>query len=431
MKKAHVVIGLAAVVMMCLGADHGGAFVAKMGFPGGKVRMDHDQAGVLHIAWVNGGVRYARSLDGGATWQDYGIVPGSSDVYEWWVSVSGDSEGNGHIVYSSGLQRLYYNKFDGTSWTGKETAYTGHLPIVPGITVDTSGQVFVSMKVEAAGEGWTISCVRRNPQTGQWSGKEVLSQIGVYEPGAAFMDADDQGRVACVWQSGRPAIPRSRVFENGAWSGIRSLPGRGGAGDPFVAFGQDGKMVATWAEYTNTGSGWIIDGIFMSHYTTSWSPAVRVSPNSDLQGDVWPCTTIDENGITWISWTEGKFSAAHCWLAAYSESDGWLYRQTLPYNVAQWSSVIDGKGDRIYVVWDSAEGLYFDSFNVGAWPGQRIHGDIDIDGWCDGEDLIRLSIAFGTQNGHPKWDAGADLDNNGTIDGNDLAVIGANFGMSN
>jgi hypothetical protein len=55
--------------------------------------------------------------------------------------------------------------------------------------------------------------------------------------------------------------------------------------------------------------------------------------------------------------------------------------------------------------------------------------DLNGDGEVDGIDVVRLSVAFGSSNGQPRFDAGVDLDTNAMIDGNDLAILAGDFGV--
>ncbi|HEX2251784.1 MAG TPA: GDSL-type esterase/lipase family protein [Thermoanaerobaculia bacterium] len=59
---------------------------------------------------------------------------------------------------------------------------------------------------------------------------------------------------------------------------------------------------------------------------------------------------------------------------------------------------------------------------------QFLVGDISRDGRVDGDDLISLALAFGTQRGMSAYRGVADLDNDDVVDGEDLALLAANFG---
>jgi lysophospholipase L1-like esterase len=55
-------------------------------------------------------------------------------------------------------------------------------------------------------------------------------------------------------------------------------------------------------------------------------------------------------------------------------------------------------------------------------------GDISRDGRVDGDDLISLALAFGTQRGMSAYRGVADLNNDDAVNGMDLALLAANFG---
>lgn len=56
-------------------------------------------------------------------------------------------------------------------------------------------------------------------------------------------------------------------------------------------------------------------------------------------------------------------------------------------------------------------------------------GDISRDGRVDGEDLVALALAFGTQRGDSRFRGFADLDGDDDVDGDDLAILASNFGQ--
>jgi len=61
---------------------------------------------------------------------------------------------------------------------------------------------------------------------------------------------------------------------------------------------------------------------------------------------------------------------------------------------------------------------------------QFLAGDLNRDGRVDGEDLVMLALAFGTQRGDPRFKDAADLNTDGAVDGKDLAILAASFGQS-
>jgi hypothetical protein len=57
-------------------------------------------------------------------------------------------------------------------------------------------------------------------------------------------------------------------------------------------------------------------------------------------------------------------------------------------------------------------------------------GDLNRDGRVDGQDLVTLALAFGTQRADPRFNGVADLNADGKVDGKDLAILASNFGKS-
>lgn len=52
------------------------------------------------------------------------------------------------------------------------------------------------------------------------------------------------------------------------------------------------------------------------------------------------------------------------------------------------------------------------------------------DASVDGVDILKLSVAFGTSTGAPRYDPAADLNEDGVVDGADLALVAGDFGRS-
>lgn len=61
-------------------------------------------------------------------------------------------------------------------------------------------------------------------------------------------------------------------------------------------------------------------------------------------------------------------------------------------------------------------------------PKPVLNGDIDKDNRVNGNDLILLALAFGSNVGSTRYNAAADLNKDDTINGQDLAILAANFG---
>jgi hypothetical protein len=54
--------------------------------------------------------------------------------------------------------------------------------------------------------------------------------------------------------------------------------------------------------------------------------------------------------------------------------------------------------------------------------------DANGDGIVDGIDVVRLSVAFGSSTGQPRFNATTDFDSSGQVDGTDLAFLAGDFG---
>ncbi len=65
----------------------------------------------------------------------------------------------------------------------------------------------------------------------------------------------------------------------------------------------------------------------------------------------------------------------------------------------------------------------------GTSEAMRTLADATGDGYVDGVDLLRLSVAFASDPVNARWDPTVDLDRDGIISGVDLALMAANFAM--
>lgn len=74
---------------------------------------------------------------------------------------------------------------------------------------------------------------------------------------------------------------------------------------------------------------------------------------------------------------------------------------------------------------------YKDAYNIGLFYRQyELLGDIVYDRKIDIFDVVKASIAYGSQGGEPKWDPEADLDPNGSIDIFDVVIVTSKYGTT-
>jgi len=59
-----------------------------------------------------------------------------------------------------------------------------------------------------------------------------------------------------------------------------------------------------------------------------------------------------------------------------------------------------------------------------------IEGDVDYDGDVDIFDIVTIVGAYGTEEGHPKYNAHCDIDGDGDIDIYDIVAAAGNYGES-
>lgn len=59
-----------------------------------------------------------------------------------------------------------------------------------------------------------------------------------------------------------------------------------------------------------------------------------------------------------------------------------------------------------------------------------IEGDVDYDGDVDIFDIVTIAGAYGTEEGHPKYNAHCDIDGDGDIDIFDIVIACGHYGES-
>ncbi len=59
----------------------------------------------------------------------------------------------------------------------------------------------------------------------------------------------------------------------------------------------------------------------------------------------------------------------------------------------------------------------------------RSPADVTGDGEIDGVDVVRISVAFGSMTGEPRFNSTVDFDDSGLVDGADLAILASDFGL--
>jgi hypothetical protein len=68
------------------------------------------------------------------------------------------------------------------------------------------------------------------------------------------------------------------------------------------------------------------------------------------------------------------------------------------------------------------------AFNIQLVTADEPNPDLNADGKVDLADLIIAGGAFGSREGHPRWNPIADLNEDGKVNMIDLGIIAKNFG---
>ena len=391
------------------------------------------RAGVIHLVYMGekGGVYYMRSTTDGSTWEGPWGIEGASDANNKTgrPAVAGDSQGNAHITWSNGSNAAFHSMFSGTSNGAKETAISSNIVVEPDITVDSNDVVHVIAMVND-GE-WFIGH-SQNPG-GNWESLRTVSEKFAHaQVGAPSISADDVGSCHAGWkQEGGGSFPKYARFDTtaNAWSDFATMEQSAGSGDVYVETSPDGFPRVTWAEYRNSG-GWFVYGIMFSwRGPDGWHHLGKISPGGSISEGFAPATpriAVDDLGRSYISWvaTDRLHLAVHD-----ASNNSWPIPDIyVTEGNRQYYHGTCANGSHAFLCYEDNRGGLFLSWGSPEDPPGPVQGDVNGDGRVNGEDLFRLSFAFGASPGHPRWNENADLDNNGIIDGTDLAILGGNFG---
>ncbi len=178
--------------------------------------------GVLHLAWcwrdspdaaTNHDIYYARSRDGGQTWENsagaplampitvqsnamvFAIAKGQNLINS--CSLATDAQGRPHIAYycngPDGVPQYFHLWFDGRAWSAQQVSQrkraftlggTGTLQIPisrPEIAVSRNGTAYLITRDQEFGGGLRLYAAR--PPYSQWQAMDVLfEQLGEWEP---------------------------------------------------------------------------------------------------------------------------------------------------------------------------------------------------------------------------------------------------------
>lgn len=238
-----------------------------------------------------------------------------------------------------------------------------------------------------------------------------------------------------------------------------------------LEFGADGNVIAN-NTISNVGLGFgTLDAswnIFSGNNVTSNGRGLGINVNSDYN-------VISDNIITAPEWviavhachynniTRNYIANGQIGIYLPDSSDNMLYYNTIVNNLLQASTTYGGFTS-LHNFWDSGypsggnywsdydgvdffSGIYqnetgsdmrgdspyaIDSINVDSYPLVKpmlrlIQGDVNYDGKVDLEDLVILTLAYGSSPGDTRWNPNADINDNGKVGLSDLVILAVHY----
>ncbi len=219
-------------------------------------------------------------------WSTTEVVTKDSIIDSWFPSISVDSTGTVHVIWSehtnyggSGLDDdiFYKSKPKGGSWTATEVVSTESTEDswLPSISIDSDDTIHVTWEdwtdLEGAGNDWDIF-YKCKPLDGSWATTEIVSSESTDDSGKPSLATDYKGAIHIVWED------------------VTDITGSGIDCDIFYKFKESGGNWST-TEVVSTESNllsWLskidIDNNKTVHVT--WVDATDVEKPDDLINDL-------------------------------------------------------------------------------------------------------------------------------------------------
>jgi len=277
------------------------------------------------------------------------------------------SNGDLHCVWAdqrSGLeetQQIYYAKSTNGGETWQETALTSeesdHHQIGPSIAVDSNDHIHVFWYGRHSGST-TYYQIRYRKYTTSWQAIETLTSGNYhqFDPVSAI-DSNDYLHIAWSgWHSGSPGIQQIRYIKyTTSWGSIQNLTSEPTAGfhqvGPVIAIDSDNYIHVAWCGPSETSA---YSQIHYIKYTTSWGSIQDLTSTNYNQTE--PSVAVDSNDyihITWIGTFSGSGGYKQTRYIKYTTSWGSIENLTneagYPYEV---TIAIDGS-NYIHIVWSA------------------------------------------------------------------------------
>ena len=269
-----------------------------------------------------------------------------------------NKNGDGAVIWrqkdSNGYKNIYAKRYiAGSGWGNISLLETKNSDAeYPHISINDNGEIAAIWAQKKSSGGYDIYANYFTPGNG-WSGAILLETANgnAIQP---TISIDNNGNAIALWRqydsSGAFRIYSSRYTANSGWSNASLLQtGTGNAGDPQIAFDNNGNAIALWFQKDSSG----YDSIYANRYSinSGWSGAAVIeTKNSNAH---FPHLAFDKYGNAIALWQQKDSSGNYSIYAnRYSISSGWDTPTLLETNnnSANYSKItVDENGNAIAI----------------------------------------------------------------------------------
>lgn len=216
--------------------------------------------------------------------------------------------------------RLWANRFDGSSWSGRVAINSDDVPLEEyTIAMNGAGEAMAVWTRKYADGNRRLFAARYVPGTG-WRPSSVIdiggADIDATRPNIAFAGT---GEVFVSWQGATAAwVNVQRADES--WVGRTQLAANTYS-SPWVAAAPSGEAIAVWRHYDDVT--WD-SKVWYRHYSpaSGWGVAARLDPaNNDSQSE--PVVAMSARGQAFVAWRRSNSSSTRPMGRSYIPGVGW------------------------------------------------------------------------------------------------------------
>jgi hypothetical protein len=341
-KSALLLFALIAVICLVMSAPAHAAKI-EFGITEDKIKIGDGSAGYvtygpgqsiavsgqeLHVAYPTDNsygeveIRYASSMDGGATWEKSELIARDTNFYETGASIAVAND-IVHVVWANNsTQTIYHSRsVSGGQWS-TPAVISGTVSCASeqrSVAADVSGGVHVVYY------GWGPAGIyySGSDDSGATFGEQgtMIGDCSYWFCGEPSVTADSSSKAYASWQMETAFINSTsytaqvyRIGVEGTWGAISNIPGsdslpisKGGPGGPGGGWGtiaatddpNDTTVCASWGLY-DVGTGVAV--ACTDDVGVNWELHTNITTDSTDRGSVG----VDTNGIPSVTWHTGS-----------------------------------------------------------------------------------------------------------------------------